>query len=839
MKFILSIILILFINFNLYTQVNDQIEQSFNINNLPPEKLYELKNIPEIKVPEKFKNKKYSLPGIVDNSTLPYFRDILYQTDWNCGQMAGVGYAFTYEINYVRDVSADLLSNQYPINFTWNYINGSSSRIGASYYDSWKIIKENGTPNVEDYGTVIGSTTNWMTGYDKYYNGMKNRICDMYSIKVNTEEGLNTLKLWLNNHLSDSEIGGVANFYHQQRGYDYLPYNTPEEGKRVMTSMHDEASHALTIVGYNDYIKYDYNNDGKYTNDKDINNDGKVDMRDWEIGGVICANCWGENWGNNGFIYVMYKLLAEIPEVGGVWNNAVHIINIKEPYTPKLTMKVKLKYNKRQRIKITAGVSKDTSSASPEIINEFSIFNYQGGDLSMQGETSGAIEIGLDITKLVNYVNNGYPSKFFLQIHEKDNDGTGNGEIISYSVIDYTNNENETVCPQNNVSILNDTITTLSVIKTINVTDSLKISSYYLPVGHGNELYNYQLNVKGGIPPYKWEIIKENYTEYQKNGEIPTGERVLLDIDGYNNFIGQTLPFDFPFYGKKYDKIYITTNGTIVFDSSLVFFPYPIDMEFFLSNNKVICPFTAKDLYMNSPYSPAWYYKNDSVFTIEWKLESPYFFNIYFNFFTKLYPDGKIEFHYNNISTSGLKWFGGISSGTGTNYSILSILNKWNISDTLQIEFVPPEYPLSEMEITDDGLFYGTPLYDGYSNEITFKVTDFTNASRIKTLRFTTWHVSIDETTKDNEIGLLCYPNPFQNETQIYFKVINESLIQIEIFDINGKIIKSLLNETKNSGNYHIEWNGTNNYGNKVPPGIYIIKFTNDNVTQVKKIIKI
>ena len=66
----------------------------------------------------------------------------------------------------------------------------------------------------------------------------------------------------------------------------------------------------MTFLGWNDSIRWDYNGDGQYTNDIDINGDGDVTMKDWEIGGVILANSWGDDWADSGFCYVMYNVLA-------------------------------------------------------------------------------------------------------------------------------------------------------------------------------------------------------------------------------------------------------------------------------------------------------------------------------------------------------------------------------------------------------------------------------------------------------------------------------------------------------------------------------------------------
>ena len=47
--------------------------------------------------------------------------------------------------------------------------------------------------------------------------------------------------------------------------------------------------HALTVIGYDDEIGVDLNNDGEITNDIDINGDDVVDMGDWEMGALILA----------------------------------------------------------------------------------------------------------------------------------------------------------------------------------------------------------------------------------------------------------------------------------------------------------------------------------------------------------------------------------------------------------------------------------------------------------------------------------------------------------------------------------------------------------------------
>jgi hypothetical protein len=85
-----------------------------------------------------------------------------------------------------------------------------------------------------------------------------------------------------------------------------LPEGTEHEGEKVITLWGSSPNHAMTITGYNDSIRWDYNGDGQYTNNIDLNNDGVIDVKDWEIGGFKMCNTYGGAY--NG--WMMYRTLA-------------------------------------------------------------------------------------------------------------------------------------------------------------------------------------------------------------------------------------------------------------------------------------------------------------------------------------------------------------------------------------------------------------------------------------------------------------------------------------------------------------------------------------------------
>lgn len=67
------------------------------------------------------------------------------------------------------------------------------------------------------------------------------------------------------------------------------------------------------------------------------------------------------------------------------------------------------------------------------------------------------------------------------------------------------------------------------------------------------------------------------------------------------------------------------------------------------------------------------------------------------------------------------------------------------------------------------------------------------------------------------------HPNPFNPETIISFVIPSTSLVRVKIYNVLGKEIKELLNNTHISGKYEIIWNGTDNIGNQVSSGVYFI----------------
>jgi hypothetical protein len=408
-----------------------------------------------------------TLPYRVNNSKNQYFRSIILQQDGSCAQTSGIAYVYTYEVNLLRGLSSKDTANQYPSHFTYNFLNGGSGDNGSNYTDGWQLLKVNGCPNYIDYGGLYNlGDRGWMTGYDKYYHGMSNRVLDYYKIEVGTPQGLEVLKHWLYDHGNGSAVGGLACFsagIKSVKTHKIYPYTLYEARKFIALSWSDPLDHAMTFVGYDDSVAYDYNGDGRITNNIDITGDSIVDMRDWEIGAMIVANSWGSNWFDSGFIYTPYRNLALKISEGGIANSQVYVVVPEKTHAPEMTVKVKLSHEKRDKISIRAGIAEYINASTPDYTMNFGPFNKTGGPHPMQGNNNKPIEIGFDITTLLKQTEF-EPVKFFIQIIEDDNDTSASGTLHSWSLIDYRKGMKEYACSDTGITLVNDSITSSAIV---------------------------------------------------------------------------------------------------------------------------------------------------------------------------------------------------------------------------------------------------------------------------------------------------------------------------------------------------------------------------------------
>lgn len=80
------------------------------------------------------------------------------------------------------------------------------------------------------------------------------------------------------------------------------------------------------------------------------------------------------------------------------------------------------------------------------------------------------------------------------------------------------------------------------------------------------------------------------------------------------------------------------------------------------------------------------------------------------------------------------------------------------------------------------------------------------------------------------------YPNPFNSETKINFAVPVNTRLSLTIYNILGEVIKTLVNGYYNVGMYSVVWNGTNNSGQRVASGVYLVRMIAGSYSDTKKV---
>lgn len=715
-----------------------------------------LSQLPVFKLPEEATRRL--LPYAIDNSAYPWFRPLIAQVGLECGQASSIGIVFTYEMNYLRDVPGNLPENQYATHFAYDFVNGGTD-AGVSFFETYEILKQAGNPTVADYGGMsMGGPSRWMSGYDLYYNAMHNRVTEVYSIKVNTAEGIQTLKNWIYDHGNGSSAGGLGCFYAQ---FTHPPVvfapGTPEEGKHVIYSWGNSPNHSMSIVGYNDSIRWDYNGDGQYTNNIDLNFDGILDARDWEIGGFKMANTYGSinGWGDNGFAYMMYKSVADKWQQGGIWNNTVVVIDVQE-YEPQLTAKVSLSYDCRNLIRVMAGVSTDPNATEPEHILHYPIFDFQGGCNPMQG-TSGpsTIEFGLDLNLLLQYVNPGEEVKYFIMVQENDPFSSQSGTLESFAIIDYTNGGIPINSLVSEVILVNDNITMASVNATVNHNPVIITSDTIPPIPLYSN-YAYQIQASQGTSPYRWHLV-EDYMQFDSTAVMTLIDSVKLQPSSTSNGKAKVvLPFDFPFFGEVFNELYVTVAGYLMFENSLVPWPFYIEGRTYFIQTPMIAPVMSHPLVIASSDDGIWYEPSDGYVTFRWKLTVVNTPGTCINATARLYADGKIEITYGDcVLPSYVERYAGISQGNGQNYEIMTYDPDFTPFTGQFLRYTPTaNHP--GITLSTDGTISGQ-TYDQISDmPVTVCVTDKHNLKDYQTYYITTQGLLMEYTIEagdDNVVG--------------------------------------------------------------------------------------
>jgi hypothetical protein len=81
------------------------------------------------------------------------------------------------------------------------------------------------------------------------------------------------------------------------------------------------------------------------------------------------------------------------------------------------------------------------------------------------------------------------------------------------------------------------------------------------------------------------------------------------------------------------------------------------------------------------------------------------------------------------------------------------------------------------------------------------------------------------------------YPNPFNPSTTIEYSLAKTGPVDIAIFDVNGRKVRTLAGGIERQGTHKAVWNGKNDRGMPVASGVYFYRLTAGEFTQIRKMI--
>ena len=179
--------------------------------------------------------------------------------------------------------------------------------------------------------------------------------------------------------------------------------------------------------------------------------------------------------------------------------------------------------------------------------------------------------------------------------------------------------------------------------------------------------------------------------------------------------------------------------------------------------------------------------------------------------------------------------------------------NEAYLHDGLAILFT--DEPLPEwLDVSPTG---GTVDPQSSSNLlVTFDSTDLLDGTYMKTIRIHT--NDTDEPTVDVlatltvtavatdvslEVSPLAFqlavprPNPFGSVTAIDFAVpTGGAAVRIVVFDVTGRLVRTLVNETRPAGRHSVSWDGRDSGGQRAASGIYFYRMDAGGFSQVQKV---
>jgi flagellar hook assembly protein FlgD len=78
-------------------------------------------------------------------------------------------------------------------------------------------------------------------------------------------------------------------------------------------------------------------------------------------------------------------------------------------------------------------------------------------------------------------------------------------------------------------------------------------------------------------------------------------------------------------------------------------------------------------------------------------------------------------------------------------------------------------------------------------------------------------------------------PNPFNPSTTIRYSLSERQRVTIQVYDVAGRLIRTLVDDERPAGVQKVQWHGVNDHGDRVASGVYFFVMRANGFKDVKK----
>lgn len=100
--------------------------------------------------------------------------------------------------------------------------------------------------------------------------------------------------------------------------------------------------------------------------------------------------------------------------------------------------------------------------------------------------------------------------------------------------------------------------------------------------------------------------------------------------------------------------------------------------------------------------------------------------------------------------------------------------------------------------------------------------------------------IPVDPTAEGSPLRLArLWPNPFGNQAGIRYAVPGRVPVALRIYDVRGRLLRTLVDDVRNPGVHEVWWDGRDDAGRRVPPGIFFVDLRSEGQRAASKLVRV